>query len=70
MKHKRVDYYLAITSLIQVMMIGFGGAFASEVVDDAPRKIVLFAALPLAVGFGTVTIWMYVRIFNLVKKRK
>jgi hypothetical protein len=40
MKEKRVDIYLAEAGWGIMMLIGFGGTFLNEIIDDEPRLIV------------------------------
>jgi len=44
MKEKRVDVYLAKAGFCQLLVIGFGGSFLTELVNDARPTIAIISA--------------------------
>jgi hypothetical protein len=68
MKEKRVDYYLALASLFQILTIGFGSAFFTELIKEDPNEIVLYPTFTIAVvcAFGAFVYYSHAN--KLTKK--
>jgi hypothetical protein len=69
MKEKKIDALLALASFSQLLLLGFGGAFASELISEYPREKVIYFGSMFSLIFLLATIYFYVTIFSLVNKK-
>jgi hypothetical protein len=69
MKEKEIDVYLALANFAQLLLLGFGGALAWEVVGEYWRTSVIFFGSMLSVISLIAVGYFYITIFHLLRKQ-
>jgi hypothetical protein len=70
MKEKEIDVCLSLASLLHLLVLGFGGAFAAELVSKYPREEVIFFGSMITIVIGLICFQLYLYLFNIVKQKK
>ena len=70
MKEKRIDIYLAKASSYFLLLVGFGGAFLNEILQDEPRMIVVITAFIFCLIVTASVVRLYAKAEALSKKSK
>jgi hypothetical protein len=69
-KEKRIDMWLSVATMGQLMLIGAGGTYAVEFFLDKPRAGVLYAALTFSIVLIIALTMLYWFIYRKTKNRK
>jgi hypothetical protein len=67
MKEKRVDVLLSVASFIQLLFLGFGGAFVSELIKDKSEEGILYWSSFFALIFLICIIYLYSEVLFITK---
>ena len=70
MREKRVDVLISIVSFLQLLFIGFGGAFVNELIQDQSNSTIIYWSSFFTLVLGIIIAYVYSEVYFMTKSQK
>lgn len=70
MKKVRITVLLSFVNLLQLMFLGFGGSFVTEIIKENSNELVLFWSSMFSLILTLFIVYIYVTVFSATRSKE